>query len=88
LVAQHGDLRRREHQAQLQKIADNSTDPVWPGTRAAGTHGYERSVEYVAGLLREAGCRVTLDPVQWVAGGRPAAAARRYPVPTQGHFRI
>jgi hypothetical protein len=53
----------REHQAQLQKIADNSTDPVWPGTRAAGTEGYHQSVEYVAGLLREAGYRVTLDPV-------------------------
>ena len=29
----------REHQAALQKIADNSTDPVYPGTRAAGTVG-------------------------------------------------
>ena len=40
----------REHQAALQKIADNSTDPVYPGTRAAGTDGYADSVEYVAGL--------------------------------------
>ena len=53
----------REHQAALQKIADNSTDPVYPGTRAAGTVGYDESVEYVAGLLREAGYEVTLDPV-------------------------
>ena len=29
----------REHQAAFQKIADNSTDPVYPGTRAAGTDG-------------------------------------------------
>lgn len=52
-----------EHLAAFQKIADNSTDPVYPGTRAAGTDGYADSVDYVAGLLREAGYEVTLDPV-------------------------
>jgi hypothetical protein len=41
----------REHQAAFQKIADNSSDPVYPGTRAAGTVGYDESVEYVADLL-------------------------------------
>ncbi len=45
----------REHQAEFQKIADNSTDPVYPGTRAAGTDGYADSVDYVAGLLRDGG---------------------------------
>ena len=54
----------REHQAEFQKIADNSTDPVYPGTRAAGTEGYAASVDYVAGLLEEAGYEVTLDPVE------------------------
>jgi hypothetical protein len=54
----------REHQAQFQKIADNNDDPFYPGTRAAGTEGYDQSVEYVAGLLREAGYQVTLDPVE------------------------
>jgi hypothetical protein len=54
----------REHQAQLQKIADNNDDPFYPGTRAAGTEGYAGSVEYVAGLLRKAGYQVTLDPVE------------------------
>ena len=29
----------REHLAAFQKIADNSNDPVYPGTRAAGTQG-------------------------------------------------
>src|SRR5918995_6116687 len=53
-----------EHLEAFQKIADNSTDPVYPGTRAAGTVGYAESVEYVAGLLREAGYEVTLDPVE------------------------
>jgi hypothetical protein len=52
-----------EHLEAFQKIADNSTDPVYPGTRAAGTDGYADSVEYVAGLLRTAGYNVTLDPV-------------------------
>ena len=54
----------REHQEALQKIADNSTDPVYPGTRAAGTDGYADSVDYVAGLLEDAGYEVTLDPVE------------------------
>jgi hypothetical protein len=54
----------REHQAAFQKIADNSTDPVYPGTRAAGTQGYAQSVKYASGLLRKAGYKVTLDPVE------------------------
>src|SRR5687768_1937898 len=44
----------RQHQAEFQKIADNSSDPVYPGTRAAGTEGYDKSAEYVAGLLEDA----------------------------------
>ena len=56
----------REHQAEFQKIADNSDDPVYPGTRAAGTAGYAQSVEYVTGLLENAGYAVTLDPVDIV----------------------
>jgi Zn-dependent M28 family amino/carboxypeptidase len=54
----------REHQAEFQKIADNSADPVYPGTRAAGTEGYAASVDYVAGLLEDAGYDVTLDEVE------------------------
>ncbi len=53
-----------EHLEEFQKIADNSTDPVYPGTRAAGTDGYADSVEYVSDLLEEAGYQVTLDPVE------------------------
>ncbi|TQN42420.1 PA domain-containing protein [Blastococcus colisei] len=53
----------REHMEAFQKIADNSNDPVYPNSRAAGTEGYAESVEYVAGLLRDAGYEVTLDPV-------------------------
>jgi Zn-dependent M28 family amino/carboxypeptidase len=55
----------REHQAALQEIANENDDPFYPGTRAAGTEGYDESVEYVADLLREAGYKVTLDPVEF-----------------------
>jgi hypothetical protein len=55
----------REHQAQFQKIADNNDDPFYPGTRAAGTQGYADSVDYVAGLLKDAGYEVTLDPFEF-----------------------
>lgn len=54
----------REHLRAFQKIADNSTDPVYPGTRAAGTDGYDDSVRYVARQLKHAGYEVTLDPVE------------------------
>jgi Zn-dependent M28 family amino/carboxypeptidase len=55
----------REHMEAFQKIADNSTDPVYPNSRAAGTEGYAQSVEYVKGLLEGAGYQVTLDPVDF-----------------------
>jgi Zn-dependent M28 family amino/carboxypeptidase len=63
----------------LQKIADNSTDPVYPGTRAAGTDGYDDSVDYVAGLLRDAGYKVTLDPVE-ITFNFPAVLRQLTPV--------
>jgi Zn-dependent M28 family amino/carboxypeptidase len=47
----------REHQAALQAIADADE-----GTRAAGTPGYDASVEYVADTLLAAGYTVELDP--------------------------
>jgi Peptidase family M28/PA domain len=55
----------REHQAALQEIADKNDDPFYPGTRAAGTEGYDESAEYVARLLKDAGYDVTLDPVEF-----------------------
>ena len=69
----------REHQAAFQKIADNSDDPVYPGTRAAGTVGYAQSVEYVADLLRDAGYEVTLDPVE-ITFNFPAVLRQLTPV--------
>src|SRR5687768_8904498 len=55
----------RAHQAAFQEIANDNADPFYPGTRAAGTAGYQGSVDYVAGLLEDAGYDVTLDPFQF-----------------------
>jgi hypothetical protein len=48
-------------------------------TRAAGTEGYDESVEYVAGLLEDAGYEVTLDPVQ-ITFNFPATLRQLTPV--------
>lgn len=50
----------RQHQAALQEIANANG-----GTRVSATAGYDRSVDYVAGKLRDAGYVVTLQPVQF-----------------------
>jgi Zn-dependent M28 family amino/carboxypeptidase len=56
----------RAHQAAFQEIAEANDDEFYPGTRAAGTEGYAESVEYVAGLLEDAGYDVTLDEFQFM----------------------
>ncbi|WP_229071080.1 M20/M25/M40 family metallo-hydrolase [Actinoplanes sp. DH11] len=53
------------HLQQFQRIAERNDDEFYPGTRAAGTEGYGNSVKYVAGLLRKAGYKVTLDPFEF-----------------------
>jgi Zn-dependent M28 family amino/carboxypeptidase len=68
-----------EHERAFQAIADNSDDPVYPGSRAAGTDGYADSVDYVAGLLKDAGFDVTLDPVD-VTFNFPAELRQLTPV--------
>lgn len=70
----------RAHQSAFQKIADNSTDPVYPGTRAAGTVGYAKSVDYVSKKLRDAGYKVTLDPVP-ITFNFPAELRQLTPTP-------
>jgi len=45
----------RQHQAALQEIADANG-----GTRVSATPGYDRSVDYVAGKLRDAGYVVSV----------------------------
>jgi hypothetical protein len=68
-----------KHLRAFQRIADKSTDPVYPGTRAAGTDGYDDSVRYVARKLRKAGYRVHLDPVE-VTFNFPAVLRQLTPV--------
>ena len=55
----------REHQAALQAIADANDDEFYPGSRRAGTQGYDESVEYVASVLESAGWEVTFDEVDF-----------------------
>ncbi|MDR6906921.1 Zn-dependent M28 family amino/carboxypeptidase [Agromyces sp. 3263] len=45
-----------DHLAELQAIADAND-----GTRASGTPGYDASIDYVAGLLEDAGYEVTVQ---------------------------
>jgi Zn-dependent M28 family amino/carboxypeptidase len=68
-----------EHMEAFQAIADANDDPFYPGTRAAGTEGYDESAEYVARLLEEAGYEVTLDPVD-VTFNFPAVLRQLTPV--------
>jgi Zn-dependent M28 family amino/carboxypeptidase len=69
----------RQHQQALQDIADKNDDPFYPGTRAAGTKGYDDSADYVAGLLEDAGYNVTLDPVD-ITFNFPATLTQLTPV--------
>jgi hypothetical protein len=55
----------QDHLEAFQAIADANDDEFYPGSRAAGTEGYQASVDYVAGLLEDAGYQVTLDPVDF-----------------------
>jgi Zn-dependent M28 family amino/carboxypeptidase len=48
------------HERVFQRIANQNG-----GTRASGTPGYDRSADYVAGALRAAGYRVTLQEFQF-----------------------
>src|SRR5262245_54434548 len=50
----------RFHQQQLQAIADANG-----GTRASGTPGFDRSADYVANALEEAGYKVTRQPFEF-----------------------
>jgi Peptidase family M28/PA domain len=55
------------------------------GNRAVGTPGYEATVEYVAGALREDGFEVSTPEFEWLKMGDPGkptldVAGRRYPV--------
>ena len=63
LAKQVTGAHAKEHLDALQGIADANG-----GNRAAGTPGYRASRDYVAGKLRRAGYKVTLDPINFVQG--------------------
>lgn len=55
------------------------------GNRAVGTPGFEATVDYVAGVLREDGFEVSTPEFEWLKMGDPGnptleVAGRRYPV--------
>ena len=54
----------REHQAAFQAIADANDERSIP-VPAAGTAGYADSVDYVVGLLKDAGYEVTIDEFEF-----------------------
>ncbi|WP_327089176.1 M28 family peptidase [Nonomuraea sp. NBC_01738] len=63
LVKQVKGSNVQKHLNALQAIANANG-----GTRAAGTPGYNASRDYVAGKLRQAGYKVTLQPTDFVEG--------------------
>ncbi|GAA3713183.1 aminopeptidase PaaP [Nonomuraea antimicrobica] len=61
LVKQVKGTNAKKHLDVLQAIADANG-----GNRATGTPGYDASRDYVAGKLRRAGYKVTLQPINYV----------------------
>ncbi|MFD1932745.1 MULTISPECIES: M28 family metallopeptidase [Nonomuraea] len=61
LVKQVKGANVKKHLDAFQSIATANG-----GTRAAGTSGYDASRDYVAGKLRKAGYKVTLQPINYV----------------------
>src|SRR5689334_23814885 len=61
LVKQVKGTNVKKHLDALQAIADANN-----GTRAAGTPGYAASRDYVANKLKQAGYKVTLQPIDFV----------------------
>jgi hypothetical protein len=55
------------HLAHFQKIADEHKGSDGHGNRDTGTAGYKASVDYVAGLMRQAGYHVTIQQYQYSA---------------------
>jgi hypothetical protein len=69
----------RRHQQELQNIANANG-----GTRASGTTGYDRSVDYVVRTLRGSGYSPTLFPFDFAFFRElaPAVLAQTAPTPT------
>ena len=79
LAGEVSDARALKHLQALQKIADEHG-----GNRATGTPGYDASVEYVVGVLRDAGFKAsapTYDASDGTARGTAGATSSRRPAP-------
>ena len=70
MTSEVSDARAMKHLQALQKIADEHG-----GNRASGTPGYDASVDYVAGVLRRAGFKVSTPTYQ--GDGRRSRAPER-----------
>ena len=73
----------REHQAAFQSIADANG-----GTRAAGTPGYDASVDYVVEQMETAGYDVTLDEFPFTYVAAATAAPDGTITATYGHRSV
>jgi aminopeptidase S len=70
LAGDVSDARAMKHLQALQKIADEHG-----GNRASGTRGYDASVEYVVGVLRDAGFKAS-TPTYDSSGGDGEGSSR------------
>ena len=70
LAGEVSDARALKHLQALQKIADEHD-----GNRAAGTPGYDASVEYVVDVLRDAGFKASTPTFEASDGTARAAGA-------------
>jgi aminopeptidase S len=70
LAGKVSDARAMEHLQALQKIADEHG-----GNRASGTPGYDASVDYVVGVLRDRGFKVSTPTFDTSGGGDGGAAS-------------
>jgi len=71
------------HLAHFQKIANEHKGSDGHGNRDTGTAGYKASVDYVAGLVRQAGYHVTIQQYQFAAS--EVAGVPQFGTPDQSY---
>jgi len=71
------------HLAHFQKISDEHKGSDGHGNRDTGTAGYKASVDYVAGLMRQAGYHVTIQ--QYQINASEINRAPKFSMPDQGY---
>jgi hypothetical protein len=71
------------HLAHFQKISDEHKGSDGHGNRDTGTAGYKASVDYVAGLMRQAGYHVTIQ--QYQINASEVTRTPKFSMPDQGY---